>query len=232
MWHRVWRLLLVALTLAPLAPESGSVPVAGVWSFDEAEGERTAEDLGPSRLHGTVGADVRTGLVDDGVVAYRFPDVLPNSPPVRPEHLVTVPDAPRLDPDGGNFTVTVRFRTTSSPANIVQKGQRQTPGGFWKMEHVDGRVRCSFLDLDGRSVSAQSGRRTDDGGWHVVTCARTPDDLSLYVDGVRTTRVTGATGWIRNTWPMTVGGKSRCDQETVGCDYFSGDIDLVQIEKE
>jgi hypothetical protein len=231
MWHRLWRLLALALALAPLAPVSGSAPVAALWTFDDAQGQPTATDVGPDGLDGTVGADVRTGLVDDGVTAYRFPEVAPNAPPVRPEHLVTVPDTPRLDPDDGVFTVTVRFRTTSSPSNIVQKGQRESGGGYWKVEQVDGRARCTFMGSSGQGVSAESGRKVDDGRWHTVMCARTPDDVTLYVDGVRDGRTSGATGPIANSWPLAIGGKSDCDQQGVGCDYFSGDIDLVRIEK-
>ncbi len=232
MWHRVWRLLALATALAPLAPVSDSAPVAALWALDEAEGKRTAVDRGPHGLDGSVGADVRTGVVDDGVVASRFPEVAPNAPPVRPEHLVTVPDTPRLNPDGGVFAVTVRFRTTSSPANIVQKGQRDSAGGYWKVEQVDGLVRCAFVDGGGGGLSAASTRRTDDGRWHAVMCVRTPQDVTLYLDGVRAVRVRGATGPIANTWPLTIGGKTDCDQATIGCDYFSGDVDLVRIEKE
>jgi hypothetical protein len=232
MWHGVWRLLALAMALAPLAPASGSVPLVALWDFDEAEGKRTAIDRGPHGLDGTVGADVRTGLVDDGVVAYRFPKVAPNSPPVRPEHLVTVPDTPRLNPDGGVFTVTVRFRSTSSPANIVQKGQRDSAGGYWKVEQVDGLVRCAFVDGNLVGVSAASTRRTDDGRWHTVMCVRTPEDVTLHLDGARMARTPGTTAPIANTWPLTIGGKTDCDQAAIGCDYFSGDVDLVRIEKE
>ena len=41
----------------------------------------------------------------------------------------------------------------------------------------------------------------------------------------------GSTGTIDNAIPMTVGGKINCDQITVTCDYFSGDIDYLRIYK-
>lgn len=232
MWHRLWRLLVLVAALGPLAPASGSATVAGLWTFDEPEGERTAADLGPDGLKGMVGDEVRTGLDEDGVLVYRFPKVAPNSPPVRPGHLVEVKDAPRLDPDDAVFTVTVRFRSASSPANIVQKGQRDSAGGYWKVEQVDGRVRCAFVDADLAGVSASSTRRTDDGRWHTVMCVRTPKDVTLYLDGVRVMRVGGSTAPIANRWPLVIGGKKDCDQASIGCDYFSGDVDLVRIEKE
>ncbi|MBI5089945.1 MAG: PKD domain-containing protein, partial [Actinobacteria bacterium] len=34
-----------------------------------------------------------------------------------------------------------------------------------------------------------------------------------------------------NNWDLTIGGKPECDQVTVTCDYFTGDIDWVRIEK-
>jgi hypothetical protein len=55
--------------------------------------------------------------------------------------------------------------------------------------------------------------------------------VAIFVDGVRQGRVTGSTGTIANTWVLSIGGKSRCDQYRVGCDYFSGDIDYVRILK-
>jgi hypothetical protein len=232
MWHNVWRLLALTVALAPLAPASGSTPVAALWTFDEPEGERTAADLGPDGLDGTVGADLRTGVLEDGVLVYRFPEVAPNSPPVRPEHLVTVEDSPQLDPDDGDFTVTVRFRTTSSPSNVVQKGQNGTRGGYWKVEQDGGVVRCLFMDGSGRGVTAHSRLPVADGEWHTVVCARTPSDVTLFVDGARLAREGGRTGVVANTWPLSIGGKNRCDQDAVGCDYFSGDVDVVRIQKE
>jgi hypothetical protein len=226
---RGWRLLTLLLVLGPPSP---GTTLAGVWAFDEPAEERTAADLGPESLAGTVGHGVMTGAVASGATGYRFPDVAPNDPPVRPEHLVTIDDHPRLDPDDGVFAVTLRFRTTSSPSNIAQKGQHDSGGGYWKVEQDDGIVSCLFLDGGGRGVTASSTRRVDDGAWHTVLCRRTPDDVTLYVDCVRTAHVSGTTGRIANTSPLTIGGKSRCDQKWVGCDYFSGDVDVVRIEKE
>jgi len=134
-----------------------------------------------------------------------------------------------LDPGEGPFAVTVRFRTTSSPANVVQKGQRFTAGGYWKVEIEDGRVRCVFLDEHGRGVVLSAPSRVDDGRWHMVTCRRTPGSVAVEIDAERVARAAGETGRIGNDWPMTIGGKPRCDQVRVGCDYFSGDVDFVRI---
>jgi len=39
-----------------------------------------------------------------------------------------------------------------------------------------------------------------------------------------------ATGNISNTWALTIAGKGTCDQVTVTCDYWVGQIDYVQIQ--
>ena len=235
MWRRIgdrvpsWLSLLIALV--PLAPLSDEARLVALWTFDEPAGERTAIDAGPGGLDGDIGEDIETDVVHDHAVAYRFADVAPNSPPVRPEHLVTVADDPSLNPDDVEFTVTVRLRTTSSAGNIVQKGQRESAGGYWKIEHDNGRLRCSFVGVGGRGVSALAMGQVADGDWHSATCRRTADAVTLWVDGVQEARTAGTTGSIANDWPLTVGGKPDCDQAQVGCDYFSGDVDFVKVEK-
>jgi hypothetical protein len=52
----------------------------------------------------------------------------------------------------------------------------------------------------------------------------------MTVDGSVVARLTGPTGSIANTWPLSIGGKYECDQINVTCDYFVGDIDWVRIE--
>ena len=213
------------------AASAVATTTVGLWRMDEAPGATVAVDSSGSGLHGAIGADVQTGVVHDGAVGYRFPAIAPNSGPARPEHLVKVPHSTRLNPGSGDFSVTVRFRTTTSPSNIVQKGQSGVPGGFWKFEQDDGQVKCLFRGGNGQQRAAWSVSRIDDGRWHTVTCERTSTSVTMYVDGVRHSRSTGPTGTIANTWGLAIGGKSTCDQVRVGCDYFSGDVDHVRVEK-
>jgi hypothetical protein len=222
-----WLTLLLALV--PVTPTSSSSTVAGIWTFDEPKGERTAVDRGPDGLDARVGKDITTGVVHEGATVYRFPEIPPNSPPAHPEHLVAVPDTASLDPGEGAYAVTIRFRTESSPSNIVQKGQRASGGGYWKIDQDDGRLRCLFLDATGHGVSAYSTSRIADGAWHTATCARTADTVTLDLDGEREATTPGTTGAIANGWPLTIGGKPECDQVWVGCDYFSGDVDFVRV---
>ena len=53
----------------------------------------------------------------------------------------------------------------------------------------------------------------------------------MWVDGVITGRNSNPTGTIANTKPLSIAGKLNCDQVTVTCDYFAGDIDHVEIQR-
>ena len=227
-WLAVVLALVSAVSVSVSAAAAGTV---ALWSLDEPAGATTASAGGGNRLDGTVGADVETGVPHGGATGYRFADVEPNSPPVRPGHLVLVPHSAMLNPDDGDFTVTVRFRTTRGPGNVVQKGQNGSPGGYWKVEHEDGRARCAFVGPDGEGGAIAADVRVDDGRWHTVTCERTADGVTVSVDGEGRRTRTGPTGTISNTAELMIGGKAQCDQQQVGCDYFSGDIDYVRVLK-
>jgi PKD repeat protein len=225
-------LLMAGGVVAMAAPaQAVATTNAAFWSMDEAPGSRTMTDSSGNRINGTVGADVETGVRYDGASAYRFPNISPTAPPARPEHVVQVPTNPRLNPDAGDYSVTVRYRTTKSYGNIVQKGQNATAGGYWKFEQPNGIVTCLFKGANGQQRSAWSRTPLNDGQWHTVRCERTSTSVTMYVDGVRHSRLAGSTGTIANTWELAIGGKTRCDQNRTTCDYFTGDIDYVRVEK-
>ena len=127
--------------------------------------------------------------------------------------------------------MTVRLRTTSPQGNVVQKGQSSSTGGYMKIDMDDGRVACGVIGSSG-SLHLRSARSIADGAWHEVRCVRRADEMVLSVDAV----VVDRQPWRRpatvaNTWPVTIAGKSSCNQASVGCDYFSGDIDRVLLER-
>jgi hypothetical protein len=160
--------------------------------------------------------------------------VKPNQPPADRQCLVTVFDD-RLNPRRHAFAVTVRFRTTRSFGNVIQKGQAGSPGGYFKWEIPKGRLTCLFRGVvDGTKVgrAVNSGaRRLNDGAWHTVTCKRTRSGLVMTIDGRTTRRATGWTGRIANPRPPSIGGKYNGDQDRVTCDYFVGAIDYVTITR-
>jgi hypothetical protein len=229
------RSLTVALTVgtvliatAATADASSHRPVA-VWEMDEHSGARTMMDSGGRGLHGRIGSEVHTDTSVNGATGYRFDRLEPDTPPTHPGHLVTVRDADVLDPGTRDYAVTVRLRTTGKFGNIIQKGQATVSGGNFKLQIPSGIVECLFRGSS-RSILVSSPRRLNDGRWHTVRCERTGDGVSLSVDGSAVARRSGWTGRIANSWPVSIGGKTDCDQMDVGCDYYAGDLDYVEID--
>jgi PKD repeat protein len=89
---------------------------------------------------------------------------------------------------------------------------------------------CLFKGSNGQ-VATQVTSPLNDEQWHDLTCVYTPTGVTAYVDGAYNSRKNGSAGTIDNTFPMTVGGKISCNQDTVTCDYFSGQIDFLKISK-
>lgn len=232
----VRRVLAVAATVAILVGGSataagatpGHYPVA-TWSMNEGAGARTMIDSSGNGLHGTIGDEVVTDVNVRGATGYRFTRLQPDTPPTHPRHLATVPDSSQLDPGSRDYAVTVRLRTTYQFGNIIQKGQATASGGNFKFQIPNGIVQCLFRGSNG-TIIVQATRPINDGWWHVVRCERTGAGVSLTVDGRAEARRSGWTGPISNGWPLSIGGKTECDQRVVGCDYYAGDIDWVEIE--
>ena len=188
-------------------------------------------DSGPFGLDGHIGEDVRTGASFDGATGYRWLYKLPNQPPAEPERLVTVDHNWRHNPGTGDFAVELRYRTTRNFGNVVQKGQSKTAGGYFKLEQPNGRMRCLLKDESGHKRAVRSPIATNDGQWHTIRCERSGNRLKLFVDGVQVRNVSHHLGKIANTKDLSIGGKKNCDQGKVTCDYFTGYIDHVRIQR-
>jgi hypothetical protein len=210
------------------AQAAAGTPVA-VWEMNEAAGSTVMLDSSGNGFDGRIGTEVIIGGVVDGATAYRFPRLKPNTPPAHPEHLITVPDNDALDPGTRDYAVTVRIRTTANFGNIIQKGQSGAKGGYFKFQNPNGIVQCLFRGSTG-SIAVGSGSPVNDGLWHTIRCERTSTGVTMTVDGVLAGRRNGPTGSISNTWPLSIGGKVKCDQIEVTCDYYAGLIDRIQIE--
>lgn len=206
------------LAAAPAAPASAATTVAD-WQMNEDSGSTMRDSTG--RHPGDIGADVR--LLGS---AYRFPFIERDA--YRPQHIVTVPNAPALNPGTGAWSVTARMKFTQNFGNVLQKGQGGNGRTYMKMQAPKGIVSCLFRGADG-SVSVNSGVPLNDGSYHVVTCRREGKDVTMTIDGTRTRTASGATGAISNTLPFAIGGKSQCNGDTVTCDYWVGDMDYVKI---
>jgi hypothetical protein len=241
MTDRRWRKALTALGMGLLVV-GVSVPAAGAvasttiasWEMNEPPGSTTMLDSSGNGINGTIGSSVLTGVEVLGSTAYRWTFRKPAAPPAEPGRLVMVDDA-RLNAGTRDFAVTVRFRTTNSFGNMIQKGQSGSVGGYFKWEIPKGNLMCLFKGLGPKGGYFVRTVRSDpirlnDGAWHTVRCERLPDRIVMTIDGTVTHTTFGKTGVISNNVPLTIGGKSQCDQVTITCDYFAGDIDSVLIQ--
>ncbi|MDT5039540.1 MAG: hypothetical protein QOE51_525 [Actinoplanes sp.] len=229
------RRLLAAMTTAALlvagtATAATAAPnrLVALWKMNERAGSRTMHDSSGNGLNGVIGAEVQAGVsVGDGT-GYRFSKLQPDTPPTHPQHVAVVPNYGLLNPGDSDFAVTLRLRTTYQFGNIVQKGQATVAGGNFKLQIPNGIVQCIVRGSDG-SIAVSASQRINNGAWHVVQCERYSDEVVLSIDGAAVAHRYGWTGRIENNWPLSIGGKTGCDQRNVGCDYFAGDIDYVKI---
>ncbi len=220
-------LLALGLTAAPASAAS----TVARWEMNEGAGASTMADSSGHGINGRVGGDVQTHSVSGGRTGYTFPYLKNGVPPTHPGHLVTVPANGQLNPGTGNFsvTMTLRFKPAANGGNVMQKGQASSPGGYFKLEVDRGGITCLFRGTAG-SAGVGTGAINNDA-WHTITCARTGSTVTMKVDGRVTATRRAATGSISNAAALTIGGKSSCNQKSVQCDYFSGSIDRVQIDR-
>ena len=230
-WAR--RGLVAVAAAASVAPAHAAGEVVARWTMNEPAGSSVMLDASGNSRHGTVGPDVVTGVSDRGATAYRW---LYSSPTAeyQPGRIVNVPHDPALDPGSGDYSVTMRYRTNVSFGNILQKGQGGASGGYWKIENPGGVLTCVFRGVDASSggwnrKEVVSSRPLNDGQYHTITCERVGTTLRLIVDGVVDDTAGGSTGSISNDRPLSIGGKTNCDNQSISCDYFSGWIDEISI---
>ena len=251
-------LLSLSLAVAAASPAAAVPAVIADWQMNETEANRpTMTDTSGNGLHGTIGSHVYFEKADGatGGGAYRFkvfcdpattPPTCNQTYTVDDERLVTLPDDDRLDPDGVPYRVTIRFKTSAKDPNIIQKGQANQVGGYWKLAFKTGCPRCHFRD--GAGVTLATGLvntvypKVNDGTWNTIACERTAKGVKITVDYEDGTApvvkiLNKAIGPINNAQPLSIGGKSHCDGGEpngglVTCDYLAGLIDFVKIEKE
>lgn len=222
-----------ALSLAAWAAPATAVAdpvVTHAYEMDEGAGASTMSDSGFPAVDGHIGDEVQTGVTSAGATGYRFPWLKPNQAPAHPEHLVSIPDDPSVDPLSSDYSITIRYKTGSKFGNLIQKGQSSAAGGQVKIQLPKGQPSCYFKGSQGRA-GVKGPTSLADGQWHVLTCNRTANAVELYVDGTRVGRKNGPSGNIDNRAPISIGGKPQCDQIKVTCDYFAGMVDYVRITR-
>jgi hypothetical protein len=207
-----------------VTPPASAAPLTtlALWNMNETTGSTLVDSSGHG-INGTIGSEV----VKNGSV-HQFLYLKPNTPPAHPGHLDIV-NSSQLNPGTRDFSITMRAKWTNSFGNMIQKGQSGTPGGYFKWQAPSGVVQCLFRGSLG-NAGVSSKKALNDGAWHVITCTRTATQVQMVVDGVVTATLKHATGNISNTVPLTIAGKSNCDQIKVTCDYWVGQMDYVQIQ--
>lgn len=198
------------------------------WDMNEPTGSlELLDSIGAA--HGTVGTTL-TRWSANGAQGLTYPYRQPSQDPADPERLAKVPDAVVPDPgdgSGAGFSLTVRYQTNQSYGNITQKGQGGTVGGYLKMENPGGIPRCTFIGT-ANNVTVKSATTLKGDLLHDVTCTWVGNTFTLLIDGVVVSTKTRFIGTISNNWPVSIGGKSKCDGIKVTCDYFNGKIDFVE----
>lgn len=222
--------LLVATTSPARAAATRTI---ADWEMNEPSGSTVMLDSSGNGIDGLIGSAVITGATHDGATGYRWLFASPTLPPAKPERVVQASDD-RLNPGAGDYAVTLRYRTTQPFGNIVQKGQGGAAGGYFKIENPAGILTCVFRGVDDAGnflrKEVNSGTPLNDGQWHTARCERLGSQLMLTIDGALVATANGRTGTISNPRPISIAGKLECDQVTISCDYFTGDIDYIKIE--
>jgi hypothetical protein len=146
---------------------------------------------------------------------------------VSDSRVVTVADAPELDPGAREFAIEAKVKTTASDGVIVQKGLSTSPGGQWRMQLLGGQVSCLFKG-DTEQGATKSSVRVDDNQWHTIKCELTATGTTVYVDDAKDGHQNKAVTGVDSSDPVWVGGKAGCGSIT-SCDYYVGSVDYVRI---
>jgi hypothetical protein len=213
--------VLGALFFAPPA-SAASLTTLALWNMNETSGSTLVDSSGHG-INGTIGSEVVKG---GGVHTFNY--LKPNTPPAHPGHLDTV-NSSKLNPGTRDFSITIRAKWTEPFGNMIQKGQSGTAGGYFKWQAPKGIVQCLFRGSSG-NAGVSSKTALNNGAWHVITCTRTATQVQMIVDGKVTATLKHATGNISNSKPLSIAGKTSCDQINVTCDYWVGQMDYVQIQ--
>jgi Concanavalin A-like lectin/glucanases superfamily len=212
----------------------GSPAVVAHWAMDEPAGAATMIDS-VGGFDGKI-QYAETGLTEPAHAGfgsfYRFG----RGTEFPKGSMVTVADAPALDPGLCDFTVDVWVdwdavkpdANNHTTYNVTQKGLSTAPAN-WKVE-VDGGQKdfatalCTFDGAnDGKGpVRVRSAARVaNDGRWTALHCERHGNDFTVSVnDGTPVKATVAGIGAIENSSALTVGTKKLNDSDT-----FPGEID-------
>ena len=217
----------LVLVVGAAPAEAETLATIASYQMNEAPGATVLVDSSREHIDGMIGAHVGlNGSYNDFPFHKGW-----KGGTVDPAHndLIT---SDALNPGTRDFAVSLRLRFTLPVGNVMQKGQSGTAGGMYKVQLDDGngKIFCRYKGASGGG-GVWSPQPINDGKWHTVTCARTPGQISITVDGSQSASVNEPSGLIANTMPLSIGGKAFCKAVPgFDCDYFDGQIDWVKIQ--
>ena len=218
--------------VAPAGPVGvGSSPVAVRYTFDGGVNQPITDLNGGFALRPLGQNGGALSLVPEGNgLALKYPTRCTKTPEDQCPRAIlegSREDAlnPGTRPMRYGASVMMTHEDLADGANVLQKGF--SVGGITQfklqVDHQQGHPSCV---LAGRSQIYRAEPRLDvaDGRWHNLKCTRSPDQLTLTVDGAQRARISLPPNLsIANAEPLRVGGKG-ADK---GNDQFSGQIDNV-----
>ncbi len=209
---------ITTLCLAVVAP-IGTAVAAGkgaVWQMDESSGATVMRDSSGNGNHGKIPSGVSPG---GGVFTFKGTS------------RVQVPHDTTLNPGSADFSFSARVKRTggNEDPNIIQKGQTDAPGGYYKIDYYNGRVNCKLVGSSGYKTLVVSANISD-GQFHTIRCTKTATKVRLDVDPGTTIAKSSAVGVtigsIANIKPLTIGGKINC----TSCDFFTGQMQWARVD--
>ena len=217
---------------SPTSTTGPAGPIVARWEMNEIAGSTSMIDSSGRAHHGAISKDATSAGLQLNGSYYSWSARCRDCPPTALARVVQVPDSSELEIPDPNvaYTLEFRFSTTTAYGNMMQKGQSDSSGGQIKVQDPVN-LSCVFKGASGRTVVARGSKPLNDGAWHTVACIHTSSAVSQWVDGVLVARTTAGAGRIDNDMPFVIGGKTLCDQRSVGCDYFTGLVDWTRISR-
>ena len=201
----------------------GEDGLLGYWKFDEGIGAMTALDSTSNGYHATLlnspswvpsGAPLDLSMIATNCLKFS-----------GTSGLVTIPDAPDLNPYP--FTVTAWFRTqtSSSAVQVIAAKYPDISYNGWALVVQNGQLQgYYFRDFNTWAINAYSGTVVADGGWHHAALMVDTNGGRLFLDGslVASSGWHGVAGAISSTGPLTFGA-------LVNGYSLTGDVDEVAL---
>ena len=195
---------------------SGETTTLADWEMNDKQSSTTMVDSGPRHLDGTI----KGGVVPNGEF-FTFDGK---------SGVVEVPGMDKQPIGNKPVTVEARVRFASVPGTDVGDYDlvRATPGGTYRLEVVARKKRTlaqalCFFKGSITKVTLVAGPNLADNSWHVLTCVKTDNAVTLSVDGSQVGSRNVAVGSINiNRTPLLIGAKP-------GGDWFKGSMDYAKV---